>query len=74
MKCQMPGCQKTANQTAKIEGIYNGIYVDKCFKHCGHHRSGELSARIESIRASAVSDNGLVNPYKVAPFVSKHAS
>lgn len=73
-KCQMPGCGKKANQTAKIQGIFNGIYVDKCLNHCGYHRSSEISDRVDFICNKAVIDNGLLNPYKVAPFVSKHAS
>lgn len=69
----MPGCHRHASLVAEIEGIYSGIYIDKLFYHCGHHKPLELSHELESCKLEAINSAAKVNPFTAAN-LSKHAS
>lgn len=71
MKCQMPGCHRNSSRTTKIQGIYNGIYIENLFNHCAYHRDIDLSSKADSIRAEAVAVSSLVNPFAIASKVSR---
>ncbi len=73
MKCQMQGCRRTATKTAEFQGIINGIYVEQQIHHCGRHWGTEIAAKLEQVKREAVAAAGVVNPYLVAPKITKQA-
>ena len=62
-KCQVPGCENTAENFRKNNKIYLGVYFNNEFAHCDIHTEEEISAAEAEHHSNEVVATQKINPF-----------